>query len=124
MFENICNAETLKKVKDFGYHQWVNIDNKNEADMVSFEHNGINIVYPWIDESARFEITDMEAVNAYGLENVENFMSATTKRLETSCFRYKVVPVSLLHMSLELQITRQTIFCLISRWVSGLALNM
>ena len=35
---------------------------------VSLQHEGMSINSPWIDDSARFELTDVGAVNCYGEE--------------------------------------------------------
>lgn len=54
-----------------------NLEKQSEGveNLVGFEFNGIYIVNPWVDETGRFDLTDEEAVELYGLENVMNFIA-------------------------------------------------
>lgn len=63
------SGDLLKAIKEFAY---LNYDT-NRNPLVSFEYNGMSITNPWIDESARFPLTDAQAVETYGLTNVIDF---------------------------------------------------
>ncbi len=63
--------ELLNKIKEFAY---INMDAENaKTTTVYFDHNGMAITNPWIDESARFPLSDIQAVETYGLANVMDF---------------------------------------------------
>ena len=47
---------------------------EEETNEVSFEHEGMCIVNPWMDPTGRFELTTMEAIREYGLKNVLKFI--------------------------------------------------
>ena len=45
-----------------------------EGEGVGFEFNGQLIINPWMDESGRFELTNEEAIERYGRENITMFI--------------------------------------------------
>ena len=57
-----------------------NFDNP-ESD-ICFEYKGQDITNPFIDESARFPLTDEQAVEKYGEENIRNFFEQAITHLE------------------------------------------
>ncbi len=63
-------TEILNKIKEYA-----ELNNTHDASCsdIYFEHNAMAITNPWIDESARFPLTDVQAVETYGLANVINF---------------------------------------------------
>ena len=60
-------------VKAFAYEN-LEMQAEGVEDLVGFEFNGIYIVNPWVDETGRFDLTDEEAVETYGLDNVVKFV--------------------------------------------------
>ena len=60
----------LDVVKTFADWQWCVLD----CPVVSFEHNDIAISNPWVDESARFPLSDREASETYGATNLLQFI--------------------------------------------------
>lgn len=63
------SGDLLDAIREFAYLNC----NVSESPLVSFEHNGMAITNPWIDESARFPLSDAQAVETYGLENIIDF---------------------------------------------------
>ena len=69
----ITRLEILK-AKEFAERNFEESAWAGSEGMTAFEFNGITIVNPWIDETGRFDLTDKEAIERYGLENVLNFI--------------------------------------------------
>lgn len=65
--------EDFENAKEIAYE---NLEKQSEGveNLVGFEFDGIYIVNPWVDETGRFDLTDEEAVELYGLENVLKFV--------------------------------------------------
>lgn len=53
---------------------FTNFENSIEVTSSSFEFDGCEIVCPWMDETGRFELSDAEAVEKYGLANIIKFI--------------------------------------------------
>ena len=100
----ITDPQRIKDIKDLAFVQWNYegnsvIPSAARGNEISFEYQDMNITNPWIDESARFELTDAKAVETYGEENigkfilsVSDFMSAFSiiqKTLHDPSFRKK-----------------------------------
>lgn len=58
----------LDKVKEIADRQF------REGEGVGFVFNGQLIINPWMDESGRFELTNKEAIERYGEENMMMFI--------------------------------------------------
>ena len=72
----ICNATSTNLAQNFGYsHQqfarikaFAQMQFLDGISTVSLLFGDMSINSPWIDDSARFELTDVGAVNCYGEE--------------------------------------------------------
>lgn len=53
--------------------------------VVCFDCDGVCIVDPWIDETGRFELSDEEAIERYGLETIEQFVTDLLKAEVSQC---------------------------------------
>lgn len=71
--------ELLDRITAFAH---ANMNRNDDNPSVYFEHNGMAITNPWIDESARFPLDDIGAVKEYGLENVIDFCEKARKEME------------------------------------------
>lgn len=54
----------------------------DDSDMIWFEHNDVHVIDPWMSECGRFDFTDAEAVEEYGLANIMNFIERAAKKME------------------------------------------
>lgn len=64
----------MKKVKEFAEQQWYKYGESGEVDgMIGFVYNDMFVINPFIDESGRFELSDEEAIEYYGIENIKKF---------------------------------------------------
>ena len=68
------SAKEIAKVKEIAEKNFFDSSEIGDEGLVSFEFNGMNIVNPWIDDSGRFNLTDEQAIELYGLENILNFI--------------------------------------------------
>lgn len=73
-------AKEIKKVKEIAEKNFIDSSEVGSEGMVSFEFYGMNIINPWMSECGRFELSDKEAIETYGLENVLNFIMNTLRR--------------------------------------------
>lgn len=73
------NAEDIAKAKEIAENNFYESSEIGDEGMTYFEFNGTNIINPWISECGRFDLTDKEAVETYGLENVLNFIITILK---------------------------------------------
>lgn len=69
---------SLEDIRQFALDQ---MDRQDEESLVGFEHNGQYIVNPWIDPSARFDLTTKEAISTYGKPNFLYFLEASIEML-------------------------------------------
>lgn len=60
-------------------------------DRLNFEFQGVFIVNPWMDPTARFPLTTEQAIATYGLENIRKYVNSPI-------FQIKVSKVRLLEM--------------------------
>ena len=73
---------TLEKVKDYASKAFYGEIPEAITNKIGFEFEGIWITTPWMDDSARFELTDNQAIELYGTENVESYISKAKEYLE------------------------------------------
>ncbi len=81
----------VKEIKDFAYRNMG--DDIPEEKRVSIIANGINVTNPWLDESARFALSDEEARKTWGSENVEAFIdkvNAVLSKVDKSQWLWEV----------------------------------
>ena len=76
------SAEDIAKVKEIAERNFIESAEIGDKEMVSFEFKGMNIIDPWIDDSGRFDLTDEQAIELYGLENVLGFITETLEKEE------------------------------------------
>jgi aspartate carbamoyltransferase catalytic subunit len=74
------SAEQVEKVREFAETENFN----NPESNICFEYQGQDITNPFIDESARFPLTDEQAVKKYGEENIRSFFEQAITHLEKS----------------------------------------
>lgn len=75
------SAKEIAKVKEIAEKNFFDSSEIGDEKMVSFEFNGMNIINPWIDDSGRFNLTDEQAIELYGLENILNFILNVLKEI-------------------------------------------
>ena len=72
------SASDIRKAKKIAHENFYFISEGNSgvdsSELPHFDFNGICIVDPWMDETGRFEYSDEEAIETYGLANVINFI--------------------------------------------------
>lgn len=68
------SAQEIKRVKEIAKNNFYESSEIGDEGMTNFVFNGMRIINPWISECGRFELTDKEAIETYGLENVMNFI--------------------------------------------------
>lgn len=82
------NNADIKRVRIFAVRQMLKYEVEGVTEgMIGFvdeKNNGQFIINPWTDGTARFELTDDEAVKEYGLVNVMNFVSEVLNELEAN----------------------------------------
>lgn len=74
----------LKDYKNFAMENWNKYIN-DEKDAIASEfdkNNEFSICNPWIDRSARFELTDEDAVKTWGLEAIIDFCEQAREVME------------------------------------------
>lgn len=59
----------LKKIKEFAEENWC----KPDSESITVDSDFIAVSNPWIDSSARFPLTDEEAVHEWGLQLILDF---------------------------------------------------
>lgn len=72
----IENAKAVAKTQ----LDYLNIEGKNPENLISFIFKGQSIINPWMDTTARFELTDTEAIETYGLENIYEFIKQANEQ--------------------------------------------
>ena len=78
-------GELLEKIKEFTDGQWdayCEDANRIYSVVVISEEMGTEVVNPWMDTSARFDVADAEAVDEWGLPLVYAFCLKAAKELE------------------------------------------
>lgn len=65
--------ETVKKFADEQFHHAHQTDFAGGYISAHSEEHLMNVINPWIDSSARFELTDEEAIEEWGLDLVIDF---------------------------------------------------
>lgn len=68
---------SLEEIKEFAYQNFVNED----REQFSVPINGIAVTSPWMDQSARFELTTQEAIQEWGAEGFNRFCDEARKYL-------------------------------------------
>lgn len=60
----------LAEVKAFAYENWAS---ENEEDKITVEHPCYDLTTVWMDDSWRFELSDVGAIEQWGMETVFEF---------------------------------------------------
>ena len=80
------DPERINDIKDLAYAQWSLSEDASSpfirSDVaISFDYHDMNITNPWIDESARFPLSDAEAISTYGEVNIGLFILMASDRM-------------------------------------------
>lgn len=78
------SSQELMLARKLAEEQWLKAGEDGQSpDMISFyyEHEGIEIINPWVDSTGRFDLSDDEAIEMYGYENVMNFIERAAKEM-------------------------------------------
>lgn len=69
ILDEFCEGE-LDKIKRIAYEQW---STEKENPSLYVECKGMAVTNPWIDFSARFELSDIGALEQWGMKTVFDF---------------------------------------------------
>lgn len=69
----------MEKVKRFAEKQWEEQLNCTDIDLIYIDHDGVSVVYPWTDDSGRF---DVDPIKEYGVTSFYDFYSKIFHRME------------------------------------------
>ena len=73
------NLSDMEKVKRFAEKQWNEQMNCTDVDLIYLDHDGVSVVYPWTDDSGRF---DVDPIKEYGVTAFYEFYSKIIQRME------------------------------------------
>lgn len=68
------NSEDIKKVKEIAERNYIESAETSDKGMPHFMFDEVKIINPWMSECGRFELSDKEAIDKYGLKNVLDFI--------------------------------------------------
>lgn len=71
ILEEFCNGN-LSEIKQLAYDEWSK-GNENPQLYVEDDLYGMALTNPWMDSSSRFELTDADALEEWGMESVFEF---------------------------------------------------
>lgn len=73
------NLSEMEKVRKFAEKQWEEQMDCTEMDLIYLDHDGVSVVYPWTDDSGRF---DVDPIKEYGVTAFYDFYSKIIQRME------------------------------------------
>lgn len=75
--------EMMKKVRTFAEQQnnFFNETGEYPPEAITFEMLGHSVLYPFADETQRFDFSDEEAFEYYGTANMDYFIREVLKRI-------------------------------------------
>ena len=77
--------EQLDMIRNFADEQFrhaCETDFAGDYIFVTSEEFGINVINPWIDSSARFELSDEGAIDEWGIDLVRSFCESVLDHLK------------------------------------------
>ena len=74
------NKDEMKEMtlNEYAIHLYSE-SNLSEMDLIYLDHDGVSVVYPWTDDSGRF---DVDPIKEYGVTAFYDFYSKIIQRME------------------------------------------
>lgn len=75
---------TLTEIKAFATELFISNNGfpKSILNQLGFEYYGTWIINPWMDDTGRFELTDAQAIELYGKDNIDSYIEKVAAYLE------------------------------------------
>ena len=81
---NYTNEElkTIKKFADEQFHHAHETDWAGDYVFAYSDEHGMNVINPWMDSSARFELNDYGAIDEWGIDLMKEFCESVLDYLK------------------------------------------